>query len=122
MLIELVGSVVDHCFEPLPQLLVHVFDLNIHILLMGIVEKLDLFFDVAIDSQESWYLFGVDVHKILVREIVKQVPGSFSHMVRQEIEECVSPRLVLLRCNHSFFSVLSCEFIVDELVEAIFLR
>ena len=70
---------------------IQAFDVEVHVVLVEVFEHLVLRFDIGVDSEEGRDLIFLDVHQILIGQVLKQNVTPISSMIRQTIQDALLP-------------------------------
>ena len=104
-------SVLDFSIQPL--------NIEIHVVLMELLQHLLLGLDVAVDTEERWYLFILDVDQVFVWQVAKQDVTPLGTMVGESVKNA---RLLPRSVGKSIFLLIGILLILDELIVAILIN
>ena len=62
-------SLINILSQSVPDIKIQTLNVEVHIVCMELLQHLVFGFDVAIDSQEGWNLFGFNMYQVLVGEV-----------------------------------------------------
>jgi hypothetical protein len=99
---------------------VQTLNIEIHVVLMELLQRLRFCFHITINSKEGWDLVLLDVDQVLVGQVLKQNVTPISSMISQTVQDA---RLLLniWSRSHTIFIVPIVRFLLIfyELIETI---
>jgi len=108
----------DILLQSVSHVAVETFDVEVHVVLMELLEHFCFCKDICIDTKECWNFFFFDVHEVLVRQVAQKNVAAVSSVLRQAVENA----LLLLDVSLTVLLavLVICIFLVfHELIEAI---
>lgn len=110
-------SVLDFTVQPL--------DVEVHIVPVELLQHLHFRLNVAIDAEECRYLFVLDVHQILIRQVAQKNMAPVGSMICQSIQNALrlleTWLIVGLSVGVAVVLLIRLLLILDELIVAILL-
>lgn len=110
-------SVLDFTVQPL--------DVEVHIVPVELLQHLHFRLNVAIDAEECRYLFVLDVHQILIRQVTQKNMAPVGSMICQSIQNALrlleTWLIVGLSVGVAVVLLIRLLLILDELIVAILL-
>lgn len=110
-------SVLDFTVQPL--------DVEVHIVPVELLQHLHFRLNVAIDAEECRYLFVLDVHQILIRQVTQKNMAPVRSMICQSIQNALrlleTWLIVGLSVGVAVVLLIRLLLILDELIVAILL-
>lgn len=110
-------SVLDFTVQPL--------DVEVHIVPVELLQHLHFRLNVAIDAEECRYLFVLDVHQILIRQVPQKNMAPVRSMICQSIQNALrlleTWLIVGLSVGVAVVLLIRLLLILDELIVAILL-
>lgn len=109
----------DILLQSISHVAVETFDVEVHVVLMELLEHFCFCKDICIDTKECWNFFFLNMHEVLVRQVAQKNVAAVSSVLRQAVENALLLLDVSLTVLLAILLVICILLVFHELIEAI---